>query len=291
MKYLITGGCGFIGSNLVDFLIKKDHEVVVIDNESSEVVYKNPEAKYFKYSITDIKKTNNLYKNIDCVFHMAAKARIQKCIKDPIETTKTNYLGTNAVLECCKNNNVRRIIFSSTSSIYGNSVSPQKETDFPNCLNVYSLSKFCAEQLCNFYNKTYGLDVGILRYFNVYGKRESKKGPYASVLGIFRKQKRKNKSLTVVGDGSQKRDFTDVRDVINANLLLCNYELKLNSEVFNVGSGRNISILEVANKISDDITFLPERLGESKETLADITKISKLGYEPKFNLYDYISEI
>jgi UDP-glucose 4-epimerase len=291
MKYLITGGCGFIGSNLVDFLVEKKHKVVVIDNESSEAVYKNPKAKYYNFCITDIKNTNKIYKNVDCIFHMAAKARIQDCIKDPLETIKTNYEGTLAVLECMKNNKVRRMIFSSTSSIYGNGKSPQKEDDESNCLNHYSLSKLGAEQLCKLYVQMHNLDIAILRYFNIFGNRESKTGPYASVLGIFKRQKNKNIPLTVVGDGSQKRDFTSVEDVVSANILACNYKEKIKSEIFNVGSGENYSVLEIANLISDKIKFLPKRIGESKETLANIKKISKkLGYKPSNTVIDYVKK-
>lgn len=290
MKYLITGGCGFIGSNLVDFLIEENHEVIVIDNETSENIFKNNKAKYYKYCITDIKNTLKIYKNVDCVFHIAAKARIQKCIKNPIETIRTNYDGTLAVLECVKKNGIRRMVFSSTSSIYGNNKAPQKETDEPDCLNHYSSSKLAAENLCKLYNKMYNLDIAILRYFNVYGKRESKKGPYASVLGIFKRQKANNKSLTVVGDGSQRRDFTSVLDVVQANWLVCNYKEKINADIFNVGSGKNYSILEIAKTMSDKIEFLPSRPGEALETLADIKKMSsKFGYKSSCNLIDYIN--
>lgn len=290
MNYLVTGGCGFIGSNLVDYLVQENHKVVVIDNQSSEKIYKNKKAIYYNACITDIKNTFKLYKNIDCVFHLAAKARIQKCIKNPLETIRTNYDGTLVVLECVKKNNIRRMVFSSTSSIYGNNTSLQKETDEPDCLNHYSSSKLSAENLCKLYSKMYNMDLAILRYFNVYGKRESKKGPYSSVLGIFKRQQANNQPLTVVGDGSQRRDFINVADVIQANILACNYKGQLKADVFNVGSGINYSILEIAKKISDNIEFLPERLGESKETLADIGKISNiLFYKPKYNLIDYIN--
>jgi UDP-glucose 4-epimerase len=291
MRYLVTGGCGFIGSNLVDYLLEQGNKVIVIDNESSETNHKNPNAKYYKYCITDVKNTNKLYKKVDCVFHLAAKARIQKCILDPVNTFKTNYMGTLSVLECCKNNNVRRMVFSSTSSIYGNNKAPQKEKDKPDCMNCYSASKLDAENLCKLYNKLYELDVAILRYFNVYGKRESKNGPYASVLGIFYRLLCNNKPLTIVGDGSQKRDFTSVKDVVIANNLICNYKNKINAEIFNVGSGQNYSIIEIANSISDKIIFLPTRQGESEKTLADISKIKKIGYEPKEKILDYCNYI
>jgi UDP-glucose 4-epimerase len=291
MKYVVTGGCGFIGSNLVDYLLEQGGKVTVIDSECSGSIHKNANAKYYKYCVTDIKNTNKLYKKADCVFHLAAKARIQKCILDPIETFRTNYMGTLSVLECCKNNNVRRMIFSSTSSIYGNNKTPQKENDKPDCLNCYSASKLDAENLCRGYSKLYDLDIAILRYFNVYGKRESKKGPYSSVLGVFSKLACENKPLTVVGDGSQKRDFTNVKDVIIANYLICNYKNKINAEIFNVGSGLNYSILEIAKLISNKIIFLPNRQGESKETLADISKIMKIGYEPKEKILDYCNYI
>ena len=289
MKYLVTGGCGFIGSNLVDHLIKNNNKVIVIDNESSESAYKNSKAKYYKLDILNSKETNTLYKNVDCVFHMAAKARIQKCILDPIETFRTNYIGTLSVLECSKKNNVRRIVVSSTSSIYGNNKIPQKETDKTDCLNPYSKSKLDAEEICKFYNKIYNMDIVILRYFNVYGPRQSKKGPYSSLLGIFEKQYKENKPLTIVGDGNQKRDFTQINDVIQANMLVCSYRNKINSDVFNVGSGMSHSVLDIAQAISRNYIFLPARSGESRETLANINKIKKLGYKPNYNILKYIT--
>lgn len=287
-KFLVTGGCGFIGSHLVDYLCKNDNQVVVIDDESGEQVYKNKKAKYYKYCITDY-KSKKLYKDVDCVFHMAAKARIQKCIANPFDTYKTNYFGTLSVLEFSKFHKVKKIIFSSTSSIYGNNKSPQKESDEPNCLNPYALSKLNAESLCKNYSDLYGLNIVILRYFNVYGPRESKKGPYASVLGIFNRQKIKNKPLTIVGDGSQKRDFTSVYDVVGANFSAYKYNKNLNCDIINVGSGKNYSILQIAKMISNNYVFWPKRPGESKETLADNSKLSKiLKYNTKYNIEDYI---
>lgn len=287
-KFLVTGGCGFIGSHLVDYLCKSNNQVVVIDDESGEQVYKNKKAKYHKYCITD-SRTKKLYKNVDCVFHMAAKARIQKCIANPFETYKTNYTGTLSVLEFSKFHKVKKIIFSSTSSIYGNNKSPQKESDEPDCLNPYALSKLNAESLCKNYSDLYNLNIVILRYFNVYGPRESKKGPYASVLGIFNRQKIKNKPLTIVGDGSQKRDFTSVYDVVGANFSAYKCNKNLNCEIINVGSGKNYSILQIAKMISNNYVFLPKRPGESKETLADNSKLNKiLKYNTNYNIEDYI---
>lgn len=288
-KFLITGGCGFIGSHLVDNLCNQNKEVIVIDDESGEKVFKNKKANYYKYCITN-PKTKKLYKDVNCVFHMAAKARIQKCIKNPIETFHTNYMGTLSVLEFSKYHNIKKIVFSSTSSIYGNNPIPQKESDNPDCLNFYSLSKLNAEQLCKKYNELFNISIIILRYFNVYGPRESKKGNYAPVLGIFRKLKKQNKPLTIVGSGKQKRDFTHVNDVVQANILASN--CKNNFEIINVGSGKNYSVLEIANLISDNLLFVPKRIGESKETLADISKLKNiLNYEPKFNIIDYIKTI
>lgn len=288
-KFLVTGGCGFIGSHIVDYLCKNNHKVTVIDDESGEQVYKNKKAKYHKLCITD-PKTKKLYKDVDCVFHMAAKARIQKCIADPFETYRTNYTGTLSVLEFSKFHKVKKIIFSSTSSIYGNNKSPQKESDEPDCLNPYALSKLNAESLCKNYSDLYDLNIIILRYFNVYGPRESKKGPYASVLGIFNRQKIKNKPLTIVGDGSQKRDFISVYDVVGANFSA--YKCKKNFNIINVGSGKNHSILQIAKMISDNYVFLPKRPGESKETLADIAKLKNiLKYNIKCKIEDYIKNL
>lgn len=295
MKILVTGGAGFIGSNLVEKLISLGHNVVVIDNESSdahESFYWNNNAENYKYDITDYDLILPLFKDVDVVFHVAAEARIQPSIQNPQLAIKANVIGTANVLQAAKLNNVKRFIYSTTSSYYGNkNTLPNIETQQENCLNVYCISKVAGEKLCKMYYDIYGLQTISLRYFNVYGKNQPTKGQYAPVIGLFLKQKKNKLPLTVVGDGTQRRDFTNVDDVINANILSMTCELDTYGESFNVGSGKNYSILELANMISDNIVFIPPRIGESKETLSDTTKIKNtIGWNPTVDLDMWIKE-
>lgn len=291
-KYLVTGGAGFIGSHIVDALVSLGHEVVVIDNESSQVhdqFYYNSKAKYYKYNITDYRRTKRLYKNVDCVFHCAAQSRIMTAFNNPVEAIDSNVVGTTTVLQCSKENNVRRVVYSSTSSAYGliNPV-PSTEDMRPDCLNPYSVSKIAGEEICKIYSSLYGLSTVVFRYFNVYGPREPIKGPYAPLIGLFLRQQRANEPLTIVPDGHQRRDFIHVDDIVNANLMACFNEV-LYHTLLNVGTGKSYSVKEIARMISINTKFIDERPGEARETLADISKIKReLQWEPKKDLKEYI---
>lgn len=295
MKALVTGGAGFIGSNLVDKLLEMNWEVVVIDNESAECneqFYWNPKAKNYHMDICDYEKTRPLYDEVDYVFHLAAESRLQPAIKNPINAVTKNAVGTCTVLQCAREANVTKVIYSSTSSAYGLNKYPNVETDSNDCLNPYSVSKVAGEELCKMYTNLYGLKTIILRYFNVYGERSPTSGQYAPVIGIFLRQFKNKESLTIVGDGLQKRDFVHVYDVVSANILsaINDVESKYYGQVFNVGSGENISILEIANQISDDQVHLPYRDGEAKTTLANIEKIKTiLNWNPSVKLLEWIS--
>jgi len=291
---LVTGGAGFIGSNLVNKLIELGHSVKVIDNESSDAhnnFYWNQHAENYKLDIRDYNSTKDIYLNVDYVFHIAAEARIQPSILNPINAVSINSLGTATVLQCARESEVKRVIYSSTSSAYGNNKVPNNEYQIDDCLNPYSVSKVSGEKLCKMYFDLYGLETIILRYFNVYGTNEPTKGPYAPVIGLFLRQRKNSESLTIVGDGSQRRDFTNVEDVINANILSAFSSVGKShfGTVFNVGTGTNKSIKEIADLVSQNQTFIPPRLGEAVETLADISKISSvLGWSPRVSIEDYI---
>jgi UDP-glucose 4-epimerase len=192
MKSLVTGGAGFIGSHIVDKLITLGHEVVVIDNETSQVhdhFYYNEKAVYHKIDIADYDLTKDLYKGVDYVFHCAAESRIQPTILNPLGAVRTNTLGTATVLQCSREAEVKKVMYSSTSSGYGLKNEPPLSENMPDdCLNPYSVSKIAGEKLCSMYNKLFGLKTIIFRYFNVYGPREPMRGQYAPVIGIFRRQ-------------------------------------------------------------------------------------------------------
>jgi UDP-glucose 4-epimerase len=294
MLCLVTGGAGFIGSHVVDRLIDMGNEVVVIDNESSEVheqFYHNEKAFYYKLDIADYEATRQLYNGVQYVFHLAAESRIQPAIENPLLAVRTNTLGTATVLQCSREAGVRRVIYSSTSSAYGRKNKPPLTEDMPDdCLNPYSVSKVSGEKLCKMYSDLFGLETVIFRYFNVYGEREPLKGPYAPVVGLFLRQKKSGQPLTIVGDGEQRRDFTHVEDVVNANISAMT-ALGGSGHVFNIGTGRNHSVIELARLISDTVRFIPPRIGESRETLANTRKARDiLNWRANRQIEDYIQE-
>ncbi len=296
MIYLVTGGAGFIGSNLVDYLIDRDHEVVVIDNESSEShdhFYWNEKAENHKLDIADYDDILPLFSGVDVVFHCAAQSRIQICVGNPTTAAKTNMLGTCCVLQAAKESGVKRVVYSSTSSAYGLANDPPNvETQPDDCLNPYSVSKVAGEKLCSMYYKLFGLETVILRYFNVYGKRHALRGQYAPVVGKFLDQEVKGEPLTIVPDGNQRRDYTHVDDVVQANVLASLVELgKQFGEVFNVGTGTNVSVNELAEMISKNTVMIDPRPGEARVTLANNNKIKNImGWSPTVKLENWIEE-
>lgn len=296
MKALVTGGAGFIGSNLVDKLLGMNWEVVVIDNESAECnekFYWNSKADNHRLDVCDYEFTRDLYNDVDYVFHLAAESRLQPAIKNPINAVTKNAVGTCTVLQCAREAGVKKVIYSSTSSAYGLNKYPNYETDPNDCLNPYSVSKVAGEELCTLYTNLYGLKTVIFRYFNVYGDRSPTTGQYAPVIGIFLRQKNSGEPLTVVGDGEQRRDFVHVQDVANANIMaaLANLEDEHYGQVYNIGSGENISILEIASMISSNYVHIPPREGEARTTLACIDKAKNtFAWEPKFDVRKWIEE-
>lgn len=295
MKSLVTGGAGFIGSHIVDKLLELGHEVVVIDNESSEVhdhFYFNGRAKYYKLDIADYESTKHLYNGVDYVFHCAAESRIQPAINNPLLAIRTNTLGTGTVLQCARESGVKKVMYSSTSSGYGLiNTPPLEETMCDDCLNPYSVSKVSGEKLCKMYTDLFGLKTVVFRYFNVYGPREPLKGQYAPVVGLFLRQNKAGKPLTIVPDGTQRRDFTHVKDVVNANILAMQIDHGHYGETFNVGTGVNHSVLELAAMISDKTEFVEPRIGEAYITLANNEKIKTiLGWNPTEKIEDYVKE-
>lgn len=293
MKSIVTGGAGFIGSHIVDRLVSMGQEVIVIDDESSQVhenFYYNKEAKYYKCDVADYTSVRPLMEGVDYVFHLAAESRIQPAIKNPLLSVQTNTYGTTVVLQSAREAGVKKVIYSSTSSAYGRKNSPPLIETMPDdCLNPYSVSKVAGEKMCSMYTELFGLKTVIFRYFNVYGPREPLKGPYAPVVGLFLRQKKAGEPLTIVPDGHQRRDFTHVDDVVEANIKAMNVVQNQYGTVFNIGTGTNHSVLELANMISDNHIFIEPRIGESKETLANNEKArTVLGWQPTKKIEDYI---
>ena len=293
MKSIVTGGAGFIGSHIVDRLVEFGHEVIVIDNESATVhdhFYYNDKATYYKIDVGDYTGIRPLFEDVDYVFHLAAESRIQPTIDNPLLCLLTNAYGTAAVLQSAREAGCKKVMYSSTSSVYGLKNKPPLKEHMPeDCLNPYSVTKHTGEKLCKIYTELFGLKTVTFRYFNVYGPREPLKGPYAPVVGLFLRQKRAGEPLTIVGDGFQRRDFTHVKDVVDANILAMSYEG--NNLLFNVGTGCNHSVLELAKMISDTIKFIPPRQGEARETLANIENIRfAFDWHPSKKIEDYIRE-
>jgi UDP-glucose 4-epimerase len=293
MKYIVTGGAGFIGSNLIDLLIDEGHEVSVIDNLSTGKKENiNPKADLYVLDISDPINFNamiHIMRGSNGIFHLAALARVQPSIEDPHEFNKINVTGTLNVLHCAKEAGTKRVVYSASSSAYGNaSIFPTPEDHPTDPLSPYGLQKLIGEQYCTVFNHCYDLETVSLRYFNVFGERQALTGAYCLVMGIFAKQKLEGKPMTIYGDGEQKRDFTYVKDVARANLLAMESPNVGSGEVINVGNGDNRSVNQIADLIGGEREYLPERL-EPKQTLADNSKAKKLlGWKPTVLVEDWI---
>jgi UDP-glucose 4-epimerase len=293
-KIIVTGGNGFIGSHIVDKLADTN-DVHVIDNLSSDAAekfYYNKNATYHKADITDYEAIKDIFTDTDYVFHLAAEARIQPTLINPILAAKSNMLGTCTVLQCSREACVKRVIYSSTSSAYGLKNSPPLNEEMPNdCLNPYSVTKTGGEELCKMFTNLFDLETVILRYFNVYGDRSPLRGQYAPVVGIFMRQTRSNEPMTIIGDGTQRRDFTHVDDIVEANVRAAeSNNSKIIGNTINVGTGTNHSIIEVANMIGSMTVHLPERKAEAKITLANNSRLKEwLDFTPQDRLKEYIN--
>lgn len=288
MKWLLTGGTGFLGSHLADRLLKDGHEVVIIDRS---IKYQNllhpKEIKIYHENI--LENVGDIFKDIDIVVHMAALSRPQWSIKYPYETNEVNVNGTIRVLEHSKNNNIKRVVFLSSSSLYGEQETyPTPEDVKPNPMSPYAVSKLIGEQYCKMFEQLYGLEFNAIRPFNVYGTRMPKSGVYTSAVATFIDIFKKNLPLQMNGDGSQRRDFIYIDDVVDQIMLASTS--KVHGEAFNCGSGVNTSINELLEAISKLMkkevtpTRIPTQF-EPDQTLADISKAEKLlGWKPKIDL-------
>ena len=290
---IVTGGAGFIGSHIVEELKRLDHMVVVIDNEYSDNdnFHWRKDTLNVDIDITDYKGLKNAFTGADYVFHLAAEARIGPAIENPVNALNINTIGTCNVLQCAREVGAKKVLYSSTSSGYGLNEAPNVETQPDDCLNPYSVSKIAGEKLCKMYTDLYGLNTIIFRYFNVFGERAPRKGQYAPVTGIFLRQKEAGQSLTIVGDGEQRRDYIYVKDVANANIMaaISNPDDEAYGQVYNVGSGKNYSVNEIASFISDDTINIPPRIGEARNSLANIDKIRKtFAWKPEMNIEEWI---
>jgi len=290
---IVTGGAGFIGSHIVEKLKRLDHMVVVIDNEYSDNdnFHWRKDTLNVNIDITDYKALKQACTGADYIFHLAAEARIGPAIENPVNALNINTIGTCNVLQCAREVGAKKVLYSSTSSGYGLNEAPNIETQPDDCLNPYSVSKIAGEKLCKMYTDLYGLNTIIFRYFNVFGERAPRKGQYAPVTGIFLRQKASGEPLTIVGDGEQRRDYIYVKDVANANVMaaISNPDDDAYGQVYNVGSGKNYSVNEIASFISDDTINIPPRIGEARNSLANIDKIKKtFAWKPEVDVEQWI---
>jgi len=287
-KVIVTGGCGFIGSHLVDLLIKKKYKVIVIDNLKSgriKNIKQHIGNKNFileRKNILNININSKKYNNTKFLFHLAGKGEIVPSIEKPFEYIKENVLGTAKLLELSKVQNVKKFIYAASSSCYGIAKTPTKE-NFPiDPKYPYAISKLQAEELVKHWQKVYKLPFISIRIFNAYGLRSRTSGAYGAVIGTFLKQKIANKPLTIVGNGNQKRDFIYVTDVANA--FYKSAISKRKNEIYNLAYGKSISVNYLAKKLSNKYVNIPSRKGEPFETLANINKIKKhLKWYPKIS--------
>lgn len=293
VKVVVVGGAGFIGSHVTDALVERGDEVHVIDNLSGgKRQHVNPNAFFYKVDIRNLSEIIPIINGAKYVFHLAALPRVQYSIEHPVETNDVNVNGTLNVLIASKEGGVKRVIYSASSSAYGDQkVMPLIETMVPNPKSPYGLQKYVGELYCREWSEVYGLETVSLRYFNVYGPRLNPDGAYALAIGKFLKQRKEGKPLTIWGDGTQTRDFTNVRDVVRANLLAVESVKVGKGEVINIGAGRNFSVNQLAKLIGGSVVHEPPRI-EPHDTLADNSLAKKLlGWEPKISLEEGIAEL
>ena len=285
-KILVTGGAGFIGSHLVDKLVELGHYVLVMDNLSNGKKENiNPKAEFHQVDICDFQTMNLYFKGIDYVFHLAALPRVLISVEDPIGTSKTNIMGTINVFEASRQNNVKRVINTSSSSVYGNQDKlPLKEDMTPNPISPYGLQKWVGEKFAKLYTEIYNLPVVSIRPFNVYGTRIDIDSDYSLVLGRFLKQKSLGKPLPINGDGEQTRGYCYVDDLVNAFVLAMESQKIRGGEVINTGSDKAYSINFLADLIGGEKAYGPERPGDICHTQADVSLAKELlGWEPKMD--------
>lgn len=299
-KIVVTGGAGFIGSNLTRTLAS-DNETIVIDNlstgylENIQDLIDNNKIEFINGSITDLDFLQEVFKNVDFVFHQAAIPSVPRSIKDPIRTNYGNINGTLNVLVAARDNNVKKVIYASSSSIYGDTPSlPKKEEMKPCPLSPYAVSKLTAENYCQVFTNVYNLSTVSLRYFNVYGPRQDPTGDYAAVIPKFITNITNDKSPVIFGDGEQSRDFTFVDDVVQANIKAAESTA---CGVFNIAGGKRITINSLAELVMEiigknlEIVYDNPRPGDIKHSLADISKArNHFSYKPEFDIKNGLKE-
>jgi nucleoside-diphosphate-sugar epimerase len=292
MRYVVTGGAGFIGSNTVDELVRRGHSVVVLDDLSAgredNLAEIRNKITFIKGSITDIEVVRKAMHEAEYVLHLAARTSVPRSVKDPIETNKINIDGTLNVLVAAKELKVKRVVFAASSSAYGETPTlPKVETMQPEPISPYGVTKYVGELYGQTFGRCYGLENVALRYFNIFGPRQDPGSPYSGVLAKFCAAFLENAQPSVFGDGEQTRDFTYVENAVQANLLACEAP-NVSGKVFNVGVGGRVSLNEVLRELRKitgkalEAKYEPPRDGDIRDSQADIAQAREfLGYEPQ----------
>ena len=299
-KVVVTGGAGFIGSHLAEELARRGYQVIILDDlttgrmENIEGLTKKDNARFIQGSITNLLLLKELFQGAVCVFHQAALPSVPRSVKDPLATNEVNITGTLNVLLAARDNKVRKVIYASSSSVYGATPTlPKREDMVPRPQSPYAVSKLAGEYYCQAFQEVYGLATVCLRYFNVYGPRQNPDSQYAAVIPKFIKSAAEDSPLIIFDDGEQTRDFTFIVDVVAANILAAESST---SGVFNIGRGKSITINELAGLVikltGNNVKPIHQKLreGDIRDSLADISKAKAFGYEPRYNLEEGLEE-
>ena len=280
MNIMVTGGAGFVGTNLIKRLLKDGHNVVSLDNYSTGKKENHQEGcVYHECDIRDVIDFNYFMKDVDIVYHLGALARIQPSFINPANTLEVGILGTMNILEYAREQGCK-VIFAGSSSVHSGKLK-----------NPYTFSKVVADDLCLLYKKHFNVDTKICRFYNVYGPHQLTEGEYCTVVGIFESQYKEGVELTITGDGEQRRDFTHVDDIVEG-LILTSESEEFDLDIVELGRGHNHSINELAEMFGCGFTYIPKRPGEAEVTLCDTSVAKKdIGYNPKVNLEDYVKEV
>ncbi|MGD1120263.1 MAG: SDR family oxidoreductase [Dehalococcoidales bacterium] len=299
-KVIVTGGAGFIGSHLTAELASRGYRVLVLDNLATGAMsnisplLKNPNVTFTQGSITDLPFIRLLFQGARFVFHLAALPSVPRSVKDPLATHEANATGTLNVLLAARDAGVKKVIFSASSSVYGDTPTlPKREDMPPNPLSPYAVTKAAGEAYCQVFTRVYGLATVCLRYFNVYGPRQNPDSEYAAVIPKFIKMVLEGKPPVIYGDGNQTRDFTFVKDAVAANILAAESDA---AGVYNIGGGKNITInrlvkliIELSGKKINPV-YQPPRAGDILHSLADISRAKSFGYTPKYSLEEGLQQ-
>ncbi len=300
-KVVVTGGAGFIGSHIAEELVSQGYYVIILDDlctgklENIERLLRKDNVEFIQGSITDLSLLQKLFQGIEYVFHQAALARVPRSIDDPLTTNEVNIKGTLNVVLAARENRVGKVIYASSSSVYGQTPTLPQREDMPlDPLSPYALTKLAGEYYCNIFRQIYGLSTVCLRYFNVYASRQDPHSQYATVIPAFIGRISQNLPPIIFGDGEQSRDFTFIEDVVRANILAADNDAE---GVYNIGSGMGVTINKLAEAILNLIQkslnpiYDEPRPGDPRHTLADVSKAKSLGYEPKWTLNDGLAKI